>query len=208
MAANPPLCQDPYYGHTFPLPYHGEQICLSRGCIDIKLEGGALRTRGNNNMRLCFVADKPDTSSGLHAFELPLAFITDEDFKQPIFNANNLSGRCFMVDGGPAGGEAVQWTLYFKDGGVGTFIPFFFRSCAYVRSIASRMQQQQQYQQPAGVGYPPPATAAPEAGAAPPQQLLQTALVDPSDPTKVYLTQPLDSSQQRDDAPKFPAPLV
>lgn len=47
MAANPPLCQDPYYGHTFPLPYHGEQICLSRGCIDIKLEGGALRTRGN-----------------------------------------------------------------------------------------------------------------------------------------------------------------
>ena len=85
-----------------------------------------------------------------------------------------------MVDGGPAGGEAVQWTLYFKDGGVGTFIPFFFRSCAYVRSIASRMQQQQQYQQPAGVGYPPPATAAPEAGAAPPQQLLQTALVDPS----------------------------
>jgi hypothetical protein len=29
-----------------------------------------------------------------------------------------------------------------------------------------------------------------------------------ADPTKVYLTQPLDSSQQRNDAPKFPAPLV
>lgn len=29
-----------------------------------------------------------------------------------------------------------------------------------------------------------------------------------ADPTKVYLTQPVDSSQHRDDAPKFPAPLV
>ena len=32
-----------------------------------------------------------------------------------------------MVDGGPAGGEAVQWTIYFKEGGVGTFVPYFFR---------------------------------------------------------------------------------
>lgn len=42
--------------------------------------------------------------------------------------ANNLSGRCFPVEGGPGGGEALQFTLYFKEGGVGTFIPFFFRS--------------------------------------------------------------------------------
>ena len=32
-----------------------------------------------------------------------------------------------MVDGGPAGGEAVQWTVYFKEGGVGTFVPYFVR---------------------------------------------------------------------------------
>lgn len=79
-------------------------------------------------MRLVFVADKPDASSGLHAFELPLAYITNEDFKQPLFSANNLSGRCAMV-GGEAGeaGEALSWVLYFKDGGVGTIVPFFFR---------------------------------------------------------------------------------
>jgi hypothetical protein len=76
-------------------------------------------------MRLVFVADKPDASSGLHAFELPLAFITDEDFKQPVFSANNLSGRCFMVDS--EADEALSWVLYFKDGGVGTIVPFFFR---------------------------------------------------------------------------------
>lgn len=35
-------------------------------------------------MRMVFIADKPDSSSGLEAFELPLAYIADEDFRQPI----------------------------------------------------------------------------------------------------------------------------
>lgn len=55
---------------------------------------GARGTIFLSNMRLVFVADKPDGSSGLQAFELPLAYISEEDFKQPIFFANNLSGRC------------------------------------------------------------------------------------------------------------------
>lgn len=121
-----------------------------------------------------------------------------------------------MVEGGAGGGgESVQWTLYFKEGGVGTFIPMFFRCCAYVRSFASSLQQAAAAAADAqgqAQGYPPPATAAAAAagggGSGAPQQFLQTALVDPNDPTKVYLTQPLDSSQQRSDAPKFPAPLV
>lgn len=37
-----------------------------------------------SNMRLVFIADKPDSSSGLEAFELPLAYVADEDFRQPI----------------------------------------------------------------------------------------------------------------------------
>lgn len=55
---------------------------------------GARGTIFLSNMRLVFVADKPDNTSGLQAFELPLAYISEEDFKQPIFFANNLSGRC------------------------------------------------------------------------------------------------------------------
>lgn len=111
-----------------------------------------------------------------------------------------------MVEGGgpSAAGEALRFTLYFKEGGVGTFIPFFFRSCAYVRSIASRLPQQQQAQSEA-VGYPPPATGMGPSAMAP---SAATALVDPNDPTKVYLTQPLEDGQQRPDSPKFPAPLV
>lgn len=50
MAANPPLCLGP--GPTgaqvhFPLPYVGEQICLSRDGVQLDLRGPALRTRGN-----------------------------------------------------------------------------------------------------------------------------------------------------------------
>ena len=60
----------------------------------------------------------------------------------------------------------------------------FFRSCAYVRSVAGRMQQQQQQQAAAAgqqFGYPPPASAAgADPPTTPPQQFLQTALVDPS----------------------------
>ena len=44
-------------------------------------------------MRLVFVADKADATSGLEAFELPLAYISGEDFSQPILGANNLRGR-------------------------------------------------------------------------------------------------------------------
>lgn len=92
MAANPPLCHDSRYPVRFPLPYFGEQIALSRSGIEIKLEGPGLRTRNHkwsargtvflSNMRLVFVADKPDSGSGLEAFELPLAYIAGEDFQQ------------------------------------------------------------------------------------------------------------------------------
>ena len=31
----------------FPLPYPGEHICLSRGGVELRLEGPAVRTRSN-----------------------------------------------------------------------------------------------------------------------------------------------------------------
>lgn len=45
MAANPPLCA--WQGATWPQPYAGEQILLSRGGVQVDLRGPALRTRGN-----------------------------------------------------------------------------------------------------------------------------------------------------------------
>ena len=45
MAANPPLCS--WQGQSWPQPYAGEQILLSRGGVQLDLRGPALRTRGN-----------------------------------------------------------------------------------------------------------------------------------------------------------------
>lgn len=42
-------------------------------------------------MRLVFTADRAD-ASGLQAFELPLAYISEEDFRQPIFTGGWVGG--------------------------------------------------------------------------------------------------------------------
>ena len=42
-------------------------------------------------MRMVFVADRAD-ASGLAAWELPLAYVSEEDFKQPIFTGACLDG--------------------------------------------------------------------------------------------------------------------
>lgn len=47
MAANPPLCADARYAWKWPLPYAGEIILLSRGGVEVKLEGAGLRTRSS-----------------------------------------------------------------------------------------------------------------------------------------------------------------
>lgn len=68
--------------------------------------------------------------AGLHAFELPLAYLRGDKFNQPIFGCNNLSGECWpaVEGGGPAGGMPPhKFALYFKEGGVGTFLPLYFR---------------------------------------------------------------------------------
>eukprot|EP00891_Asterochloris_glomerata_P002833 jgi/Astpho2/2833/Aster-00993 len=61
--------------------------------------------------------------------------------------------------------------MYFKEGGVGTFLPLFFRLLEFWRH------------------HQPQPSAAPQPSA-PPSSLVATAFVDPSDPSKVYLTQP------------------
>ena len=66
---------------------------------------------------------------------------------------------------------------------MGTCIPLFMRFLEYIRvaqrNLAAQYAAQQGAQQGAAGGAPPPPV--PSA----PQELLQTALVDPSDPSKV-----------------------
>ena len=97
----------------------------------------------------------------------------NERFNQPIFGANNMSGANEPLPGGGLSDE-IKWTLTFKDGGVGTFLPLFFRLLSEMRT---RMSQ-------------PAAPATPEVlSAADAQQILRAAYVDPSDPSKLYVSQ-------------------
>lgn len=121
MAANPPLVasQDtlfpaPYQNETIALGRDGVEIKLegvmtqSQRCADhvhiqtalpllLCLEAclfcrwSVSGTLFLTNMRLVFISPKPHTS-GLQAFELPLAYLSQETFNQPILGCNNLTG--------------------------------------------------------------------------------------------------------------------
>ncbi|DBA76760.1 hypothetical protein WJX79_004284 [Trebouxia sp. C0005] len=195
MAANPNLSSASQPGQATHLPalYEHEVIALQREGIDFSINGlrhqsGKWSTRGVlylTNLRLVFVAKQADTVSGLVAFELPLAYIRKDKFNQPIFACNNLSGECWPAapGGGPQGSLPPHvFSLYFKEGGVGTFLPLYFRFVDIARNNLHQVQQQ------------------PSA----PQELVATAFVDPSDPSRLYLAQPSEpAASERPSAPKY-----
>ncbi|KAL3142799.1 hypothetical protein ABBQ38_003098 [Trebouxia sp. C0009 RCD-2024] len=197
MAANPALSIVSHAGQTTQLPalYAQEVIALQRDGIDFSINGlrhqsGKWSTRGVlylTNLRLVFVAKQADAASGLVAFELPLAYVRKDKFNQPIFACNNLSGECWPAapGGGPQGNLPPHgFSLYFKEGGVGTFLPLYFSFVGIARDNLHKVQQQ------------------PSA----PQELVATAFVDPSDPSRLYLAQPSEpAASERPSAPKYAA---
>lgn len=200
MALNPPLL--PVYQPNsvpFPAPFAGEYICCSREQCHFKLDGprnykfSGGGTAFLTNYRLVFVAKKP--AAGIHAMEFPLVFIDRINVQQPILGANYLHGECKPADSPPNTSEIIKWKLSFTNGGMGTFVRLVFAAVEYVK-VMSRQQQQQQQQQP------PPAT--PDLTPTKPPAFLETAFVDPNDPTKIYLTEPVDvSSQSPTEKPQY-----
>ena len=109
----------------------------------------------------------------LQGFDIPIATLFDESFNQPIFGANNLTGTSPPLDGTGLVDE-IKWCVYFNNGGVGTFLPLFFR---LVSEMRTRMAQ-------------PAANSTTDVfSAADTQQILQAAYVDPNDPSKLYVSQ-------------------
>lgn len=139
------------------------------------------------NYRLVFIPAKPTPS--ISAIELPLLYVADEKVSQPIFGANNLAGMCTPVDAPPGSSERIRWKLSFTNGGMGTLVPLFYASIEYLRANTRRRRQEDA----------PPAAAA--CGVGEPPSFVQTALLDPNDPTKVYLTQPVDLPQSPEKYP-------
>jgi hypothetical protein len=180
MACNPALGQTPW--GLAPAPFPGEEFLLHRADVDFQADGMARYQLGVqdtcslrrgvlylSDVRLVFVA--PPTAAGpVSAFDMPLLFVRNEAFVQPLLYANYLALKVFSVALGPDAAPHYV-TLSFKEGGAGTFLPLFESALAMVRGASSAARQ------------PQDATAA-EVEL---RELRSSALVDPSDPTTVFL---------------------
>lgn len=201
MAANPPLYEgyDPRGGRPplLPAPFPGERVVLRRSSAGLELRGELRDVKGRprvwkaggslvlTDVRLVFVADKA-SPEGLRAFDFPLAYLRGDVYKfnQPIFGANNIAMECFRVgpSGGPGGSSApLSLKVRFTSGGAGTFLPLFWGLMQYVQERAGSVTQ---------APIVPVAPAAPAAPTPKPEDLVQTAFVDPNDPSFVYLVEP------------------
>eukprot|EP00250_Pteridium_aquilinum_P011260 c19943_g1_i2 orf=188-844(-) len=202
MAANPPLL--PTGG--MPLPFQAEMFLLTRQNVEFEVDKipnvprGTVSAKGTiyvSNIRIIFVANKP--AGGFYAFDMPLLYIHEEKFNQPIFFANNISGKVHPVipeDEHRALYSPHSFKIIFKEGGCGTFVPLFFNLLKFTRQYPPQTNQSQFQQTPQQANsyvYTDPFPTAPP----PTDEIIRQAYVDPNDPTKIYLQQPYDSNQSQ-----------
>lgn len=195
MATNPQLDAS-----GLPVPFEGEMMVLARGGVEFQVDscqltecpGGKWTSRGTiflSSIRMVFVASHPRPP--IVAFDMPLLFVHDEKFNQPIFACNNLSGkvhRVFSETLDRSSNDPHNFKILFKEGGVGTFIPVFFNLLHALRAISSEHMPRPSYSDdgessrlrsdPLPVEQPPV------------DELIRHAYVDPNDPSQLYLQQP------------------
>merc|ERR1712174_118200 len=108
-------------------------------------------------------------------------------FNQPIFGCNNLSVVCFSVgaEGGPNGHQPPhKIKLYLKLGGCGTLLPLLFRLLEVTR-IEQRRAAAAAHQAQCPEVVNNVLTQVSEV-----HKIVNTAYIDPNDPTTIYVTQP------------------
>ncbi|KAI5081896.1 hypothetical protein GOP47_0001639 [Adiantum capillus-veneris] len=200
MAVNPPLMG------AMPVPFQGEIFLLRRDNVIFEVDkipsvrGGQVSAKGTvfvSNVRVVYVTYKP--VDGFYAFDMPLLYIHEEKFNQPIFGANNITGKVYPVI--PDGEHSALYSphsfkIIFKEGGCGTFVPLFFNLLKFLRQFPPQTNESQSHisvQQSNSYVYNDPfPTASP-----PTDEIMRQAYVDPNDPTKIYLQQPYDPNQSQ-----------
>jgi WW domain-binding protein 2 len=141
------------------------------------------------NMRLVFVATLRDEASGLEAFDIPLLYIRNDSFNQPVFGCNHLAGECWPVSeqGGPSGSlPPHKYRLYFLQGGIGTVLPLYYRFLKLVRAAEHDRKAAEELANQGVMN-----------------EQVSHAFVDPNDPTKLFLTQPVGIEQRLPTAPVY-----
>ena len=152
----------------------GETFLLSRGGMEFSVkanEAGKFSAKGTmflTSHSLFFVANQPKMVNGLNfaSFRLPIRSLYEEKFNQPIFGANNLSGKCPPAVGAEQGLSDWKFKFYFMNGGCGTFLPLFFMAMERGRQDAQQFSADLQSQAASG-------------------GLAQSAFVDPNDPVSM-----------------------
>jgi hypothetical protein len=127
---------------------------------------------------------------GLLAFDIPLVYTKNDTLNQPIFGCNNLSGEVWSTahDGGPQGSlPPHKFKIYFLEGGIGTFYPLYYTLSQRAKAALGIQEHRQENPNP-------PAFV---------NQIVNRAFLDPKDPTKIYLTQPVDESTRLTENPTY-----
>ena len=130
------------------------------------------------------------SADGTLNVDAPLLSMHGECFRQPIFGANNLAMKVHPMAGTTLT-EDVQLTVYFRNGGTGTFLPLFIDVLSRIRATES------------GV----PAASLFDAAPASDQQYvddrLSTAYLDPHDPTTLFVVEDDRSADRGASAPNL-----
>ncbi|RWR73197.1 UPF0664 stress-induced protein C29B12.11c [Cinnamomum micranthum f. kanehirae] len=194
MALNPQL-----FANGMPVPFVNEMFVLAREGVEFEVDkipganGGIVKAKGTiylSNIRMVFVANKP--VGGFVAFDMPLLYVHDEKFNQPIFHCNNISGLVEPVvpeDQHRALYSTHSFKILFKEGGCGTFVPLFFNLLSSVRQYNQHLAQ--------STPNSGPRMDPLQAAQTPVDEMMRHAYVDPNDPTRIFLQQPTPESQLR-----------
>lgn len=129
-----------------------------------------------STIRMVFLCSRP--TAEFSGFDIPMANLSEESFNQPIFGANNLSGKVQAIANEAAGVTGtVQVKLYFNEGGCATFLRVFFNAMDQIRRIPTAVPVASEFTQAVASG-----------------SFVQAAFVDPSDPSTVYVSQPVQQA--------------
>lgn len=139
-------------------------------------------------------SDSCKGKANAESFEMPFRGLWNERFHQPLFSCNNLTASIQYYDDQPFSGD-LSMQLDFVEGGVNTFLPVF-NNVLY----ATRVQMDAERRTADNV--PPVAISSvtPHPEEFFPQN--NVAFIDPSDPSRIYTTQPA-SEQHRADTPQW-----
>ena len=177
MALNPPLTS---YGE--PLRVDGEFFIMKREGVDFEMKvknGNKYEGKGLMILTTCRIVCINKKESKFKSFDLPLALIYKEHFKQPIFGSNYIGGYCKPLLNSLPGD--TEFYIYFTEGGVGTFVPAFMNILFNVRKNNNR-------------GPDKNFMSDFESGV-----FAKSAYLDPNDPSTIYLEQPANDLKTTND---------